>query len=463
MDFPGVSKVPDVKKLKQSFSGSDVKARTLRSTLWVALNFGGNSVILRLISNLVLTRLLFPEAFGLMAITQVFLAGLALFSDTGVGLSIIQNKRGDEAAFLNTAWTVQILRGAVLWLLTFLIAAPVARLYGEPVLVLMLPVLGFTFLVKGFQPTAVHTASKHLQMGRLLSINFLSSLATAVGACILAYYMRSVWALVVANVGGAILTLACQWLLLPGARNRLQIERAALSDLFHFGKYVFLASIAGFAVAQGDRAIIGLYVPVATLGVFNIGYTLAKMPVELAQMLQRRVILPLYRLKPIEESERNRAAIFRTRRLLSGGMMAVGLVLALAGPWLTELLYDDRYIAAGPVVTLFGLSMVPMLTMRSTSPMLLAMGDSKASLILVVAIAVLNATLLFLGIWAFGIAGAILAPGAAILLVTPLRWHYARRYNALDPIQEVGMTAVGLAAAGAICAWHWDKVSTLFS
>ena len=63
-----------------------------------------------------LTRLLFPEAFGLMALIQTFMIGLAMFSDLGIGPAIIQSDRGEDPDFLNTAWVMQILRGICLWL-----------------------------------------------------------------------------------------------------------------------------------------------------------------------------------------------------------------------------------------------------------------------------------------------------------------------------------------------------------
>jgi len=50
-------------------------ARTLRSIAWLMLNYGGAQV-LRLASNLILTRILFPEAFGLMALVSVVTSGL---------------------------------------------------------------------------------------------------------------------------------------------------------------------------------------------------------------------------------------------------------------------------------------------------------------------------------------------------------------------------------------------------
>jgi len=67
------------------FRGAGLMARALRSASWLLLGYGGSQA-LRLASNLILTRLLFPEAFGLMALVSVITVGLALFSDIGLGL-----------------------------------------------------------------------------------------------------------------------------------------------------------------------------------------------------------------------------------------------------------------------------------------------------------------------------------------------------------------------------------------
>jgi O-antigen/teichoic acid export membrane protein len=81
----------------------------------------------RLVSNLILARLLFPEAFGIMALVTVVLVGLAMFSDAGIGPAISQNARGDDADSLNTAWTINVLRGAVLWGAAWALAHPWRR------------------------------------------------------------------------------------------------------------------------------------------------------------------------------------------------------------------------------------------------------------------------------------------------------------------------------------------------
>ena len=90
---------------------SEAKSKLLNGSLWTFFGYGSSQII-RLGSNLVLARLLFPEAFGIMSLVTVVMQGLTMISDLGVGPSIIHSKRGDDPNFLNTAWTIQVIRGA---------------------------------------------------------------------------------------------------------------------------------------------------------------------------------------------------------------------------------------------------------------------------------------------------------------------------------------------------------------
>ena len=89
--------------------GEGLKARAIKGSAWTVGGFGFEK-ILQLVSNLILARLLFPGAFGLMALVNVVLVGLAMFSDVGVVPAVVQDKRGEDPSFLNTAWTIQIIR-----------------------------------------------------------------------------------------------------------------------------------------------------------------------------------------------------------------------------------------------------------------------------------------------------------------------------------------------------------------
>jgi O-antigen/teichoic acid export membrane protein len=99
----------------------NLKKLAVRGSIYELAGFGASQVV-RLFSNLILSRLLFPEAFGLAALIAIFNTGLVMLSDVGIEQSVVQNDRGDEESFLNTAWVLHITRGGLLWVLSCLLA-----------------------------------------------------------------------------------------------------------------------------------------------------------------------------------------------------------------------------------------------------------------------------------------------------------------------------------------------------
>src|SRR5690606_21477674 len=101
------SAAPDPTDSPRLSVGVESRRRLGRASVWSVATYGGVQA-LRFVGNVVLWRLLFEEAFGIMALVNALLMALQMFSDIGIGPSIVQNQRGAEASFLNTAWTLQV-------------------------------------------------------------------------------------------------------------------------------------------------------------------------------------------------------------------------------------------------------------------------------------------------------------------------------------------------------------------
>ena len=114
-----------------------------RATFWTVMDYGCTMGI-RILNSAILTRLLMPEAFGLMALVVTLIVGVSLMSDIGLGPNVIQSRRGDDPVLLNTVWTLQILRGAAIFVISLILAPVMARIYHEPRLMALLPALGLT-------------------------------------------------------------------------------------------------------------------------------------------------------------------------------------------------------------------------------------------------------------------------------------------------------------------------------
>ncbi|MCE8472371.1 oligosaccharide flippase family protein, partial [Rhodovulum sulfidophilum] len=166
-----------------------------------------------------------------------------MFSDVGIRTSITLSKSGDDPDYLNTAWTVQILRGAILWLAAFAISGPVADFYDEPLLAQLLPVVALNALFAGFMSTNMATANRHLRLGRQTVLNIGSQVLALALNIVLAFWLRSVWALIWGGLASTLFMVVASHTLMPGIRNRLRWHRASLGELIRFGKWIFVSTI----------------------------------------------------------------------------------------------------------------------------------------------------------------------------------------------------------------------------
>lgn len=448
--------------IKRLLSGEALSARALRGVSFALLGYGG-SQFLRLASNLILTRLLFPEAFGLMALVSVFMVGIAMFSDLGVTPGILQSKRGDDPEFLNTAWTIQVIRGFGLWVTAAVLAWPMAQFYAEPQLTALIPAAAFTLVIIGFNPTSVDTANRHLLLGRVTLIDLATQVIGILVAVWAAWMWQSVWALVLSGLVAAIAQLFAYSRLLPGGRNRFRWEREAAAELIGFGKWIFLSTVAGFLYSQGDRAVLGKYLSIDVLGIYNLGYFMASFPMMLGFSLVRKVMIPLYRERPPAGSRANFLKHRRLRGALTFGLLVMSGLLAFLGVWLIDLLYDPRYQIAGAVVVLIASAqMLPVISLTYDQAAL-ASGDSRRFFVLAAAKALFMMVCLLIGAEVYGLFGAIAGQAVAMALVYPVTVWLALKQGAWDPLHDLIMTLLALVLAGIAITWNWAAILGLMA
>jgi len=432
-----------VNAIARIFGGQALLARALRSAGLTIFGFG-TSQILRLGSNLILTRLLFPEAFGMMALITVFLMGLNMFSDVGVTPAIMQSSRGDDEDFLNTDWTIQVIRGVSLFAVACAIAWPVSWLYGTPDLALMLPVSALTLIITGFNPTRLDQANRHLRLGRVTVLDISTQIVGIVAAVVLAWIWQSVWALVISGLIGAGVQLIAYNRFLPGAPNRFRWEKAAASELINFGKWIFLSTVAGFMLSQADKLLIGKYLPLDQFGVYNIGFFLASFPLLMGGVLVRRLLIPIYREWPPGAARENFLRLRKMRIVVTGALLGLVSILALGGVWIVELLYDPRYAMAGAVTVLIACMQIPQIIALTYDQAALAAGDSKRFFVLAASKAAMMVMCLLAGLEMAGLIGALIGQGVAMVMIYPVVIWLSRSTGAWDRAHDLGMALAGM-------------------
>ncbi len=319
----------------------------LKGATWTAIAYGAG-LLLRLGSTIVLTRLLSPDLFGIMAIVYSVRTGIELvFSDAGLGTNIIYNKDGDKPEFYNTAWSVQLIRGFGVWGVCLAITLPLAHFYEMPILLHVLPVVALSFVVLGFGSMGFSLLQKQMQVARIGAFDFIAHFVSVITTITIAYASPTIWALVAGALAYPITRSIVSYYLVPGLRHRFYISKEYAGQIFHYGKWIFLASIVFFFSSSFDRLYLAKMIPLEILGVYAIARTLAEISTNLSDRLTNLVVFPLLAsCRDISRSELQKQ--FSPVRLKSLLIVALGISLASATADLViEILYDQRYAAAG--------------------------------------------------------------------------------------------------------------------
>lgn len=416
-----------------------------RGISWTMIGFGSGYAI-RLLSTLILTRLLEPEVFGLMSLAWVLLTALEMICDIGTTPSVIRSPRGDQPEFLDTAWSIQAIRGVWVALITLLMAWPISWLYDEPALFPILAAVSVIPLIQGVTSMSGAVCSRHMQLGRLTVLGLGVQLLTTLLNLLFAWWLQSVWALVMGAILGNVLGVILGYLWLPPYRPRLRFDRDVMAEIVSFGRWVLLATLFTYFGGQGSTAIMGFEVPVDVLGLITIATTLAFALSDLVQRILGQVAFPIIS-RAYREGRDFVATVDRIKKLIFLLVLPGFVALSLLSQWIIDLLYDPRYALAGSFLSLLALNgALGTLSMPYQNAMLAA-GNSRGHALVMGTAAVSTVGLMLAGMQVFGVYGMIfgmgLGNGVLPLIVSAwfarregiLRWHY-------DVITVLGVLAL---------------------
>ena len=318
-------------------------------------------MLLRFASTLIMSRLLAPEVFGVMAIAMVIQLIVHLLSDVGIYQTVVHSKRGNSEELLRTAWTVQVLRGGILCLIIVIIAAIIhamgssgllaaGSVYAAPELPAVVAVLSLASVISGFESISMITAYRDLVVKRAVILTVASQLAGLVFTIFLAWYLRSIWAFVGGNLVSAVVLTVTSHALMPGTRMRLRWDSESVRELRGYGSWVLMSSAIWVVAANADRLLLGGWADPATLGLYSLAFTLAKMLSDAGEQLFTAVCMPAMSEK-VRENRDALAKVYFQIRIPFDTLFLVGAgFLFSTSQLIVDILYDDRYAGAGTML-----------------------------------------------------------------------------------------------------------------
>ncbi len=314
-----------------------------------------------------LTRLLAPEIFGIMLLINTLRTGTELLSDIGIGQSVVRSPHGHDRRFLDVAWTLQLLRGCLLALVALAAAWPVAQIYGQPSLAPLIIAMSPVFILTGLQSPALFVAQREMKLSRRAVFDIVNVVCNSLFAIALAWFIPTVWALVIALVLGTAVQTALTYLVFDRRLPRLTWDPVFVKEIVGFGKWIFLSTAIYFAAISYDRLYFVGVLPLAMAGIYGVARTFSDMLGALTQRAGAMLVFP--RAAAMRGDDADAARRLRATRRKTLAMVAVVCGCAVAGADQFILLaYDDRYHAAA--------FMIPILLVSVWFGMLSTFADS---------------------------------------------------------------------------------------
>jgi O-antigen/teichoic acid export membrane protein len=426
----------------------------LRGSLF---ELGGFAVtqVLRLGSNLVFTRLLYPDAYGLTLMVGTVVQALVLFSDVGIQQAVIQNPKGDDERFLNTAWTMQIVRTVVLSSLCAALAYPMASFYEEPDLGPLLLVAAVQVLLLGFHSTAYYTLRRRVASGLLNLVEVVAQLASIGATAIWAAFDRSVWALVAGSLASVATRVVVSHLLPVGHRNRFGWDPKMRDEILRFGRWILASSAAYYFARQADRVMLGRFADAAVIGVYSVALTLTEAVGSVTDRLVAGVLYPVFSRLGSGNIPELRSVYYHIRIRMDAVSQTTLGALAVFSDEIVRLLWDARYHDAGWMMRILVFRVALHCVFYPWECCLMGIGRPRDAFLRSLAKGVSSVVLVPVGYAVGGIPGLIWGTVIAELpslfvLVPPFR-----RLGLLRPGREV--LPFAFFAGGAAAAWLCER------
>lgn len=436
------------KRITRNFlDGKSLKAQMARGGIWLGIG-GGSESGARFLRNIILARILAPEAFGLIAIVMAINNFFETFTYVGMKEAIIQNPRGNEREFQNGAFLVSVVRSAVLFCIAIVAVPFIAGFYHKPDLTGMLRLSFINVLLLGVISPAAYASLKHMKYRTWTAINHGGSFVGVLVTIVLGIMMRNAWALVLGFLCESLFRTVLSYILAPYVPS-FKSDSDSLRSLMQFSKGIFGLPLLQFLYQRIDIFVLGKMVTDGQLGIYNLATSLAYIPYTIFEMVMGQLLLPMF--STIQNDVAQLGAVYtRVTRIVILVFFPFAALLACFASPLLNLAYGKAYTGATTVFQVLTISLGLRMVGLVSSSVFFAIG--KPSLFrfsTIMRFVVIGAAIVPL-IKVFGTVGAALANGASLVVWIVLIQRMLKKTIGLSYATQIRALVPGCAVSGVI-------------
>lgn len=398
-----------------------LRVLAMRGVLWI----GGDQLGRRVLDQgftIILARLLLPGDFGIIALAAVFTSLLRVFSNMGLGASIVQRREVDDE-YLSTAFWANLAAGVILTGIAAAGGGLVARWVNEPIVAPVLLALSFRFLITAGGSTQLAIISRRMDY-RALSLRAIA--ATFAGGLVgigMAFGGLGVWSLVGQEIGMLVVGTMLLYRA-TGWRPLLRFSPEKFRDLWSFGGKLQLSSLFSYLVRNVDNLLVGRYLGSTALGFYALAYGVFLAPLNDVGLLNRVMFSALSRLQ--DDETRLKRGFLRATEYATIVVLPIMVGLSLVAPLAVVVLFGSKWMPSVPVIRLLALAGFFQLMMTFGPTALQAVGRPDLRLQIAILSSVLYIPAFTLGL-RWGIVGVAAGYLVATLIMFPIIFGFVSR------------------------------------
>ena len=374
-------------------------------------------------SLVVLSRLLSPGDFGLIAMCFPIVALVGMMQDFGLLQATVQRPgiRQEEVSFL---FWVNIVLSATLAALLFLAAPLFAAFYGDSRVGPLIAAMSLIVITSGAAAQHGAILQRRMRFGRVAAISAAGAVAAFTVATLWALFRPDYWAIFAGMVAGTLLPTILTWISaawLPDRPRWVPLGRSLLG----FGAGVTGFNLSNFVTHNAANVMIGRAWGVVELGFYDRAYKLLLFPLNQISSPLTRVMVPsLSRL--LAEPHRYRSAYLRVQRLVLFVALPGVACAIVEAEVLIALALGPHWHSTLPIFQALGFAAIMIMLNGSSGWLFVSQGRAQDYMAWGLVMASLAVTAYAIGL-AYGAFGVAVALTIVQYVKTPILWIWLCR------------------------------------
>jgi len=334
----------------------NLKGKIVTATKWSTITQITSKLVVP-ITNMILARIISPEAFGVVATITMIMSFADMFTDAGFQKYLVQHEFKDEdekQKNANVAFWTNFVISIFLWVNIIVLREQIAVLVGNPGLGNVIAIACVQLLLTSFSSIQMALYTRDFDFKTLFLVRIVAVCIPFAITIPLAFWGLSYWALIIGNIvtqfsNAVILTVKSNWK--PNLYYKIQI----LKEMLSFSIWSLIEAISIWFTAWADVFIIGSVLDQYYLGIYKTSTTMVNALMGLITVSIVPVLFSaLSRLQ--SNDEKFNTMYLTTQRFVSILVFPLGIGVYLYSDLATKIMLGSKWSEASGVIGVWALT-----------------------------------------------------------------------------------------------------------